>query len=62
MRLPPSLPLLATAPPRALCALQGRRFSRPKRLNAYQSWVQGYAADAAAQGPQVSPAALHAQP
>lgn len=38
--------------------LQGRRFSRPKRLNAYRSWLQGYAGDAAARGPQVAGAWL----
>ncbi|KAL4422677.1 hypothetical protein ABPG75_008874 [Micractinium tetrahymenae] len=38
--------------------LQGRRFSRPKRLNAYRTWLQGYTADAAAQGPQVAGAWL----
>lgn len=33
--------------------LRGRRFSRPKRLAGYRRWVEQYAADAAAHGPQV---------
>lgn len=33
---------------------QGRRFSRPKRLNSYRQWVEQYAGDAELQGPQVA--------
>lgn len=33
---------------------QGRRFSRPKRLNSYRQWVEQYAGDAERQGPQVA--------
>ena len=48
-RAPPRPPTPPTTPP----LLQGRRFSRPKRLNAYRRWVEQYAADAAQQGRQV---------
>ncbi|KAI3430406.1 hypothetical protein D9Q98_005001 [Chlorella vulgaris] len=34
--------------------LQGRRFSRPKRLNAYKEWLKQFAADAVRLGPQVA--------
>ncbi|PRW32956.1 activating signal cointegrator 1 complex subunit 3 isoform B [Chlorella sorokiniana] len=34
--------------------LEGRRFSRPKRLNAYRQWVEQYAGDGEAQDPQVA--------
>lgn len=33
---------------------QGRRFSRPKRLNSYRQWVDQYAGDAERNGPQVA--------
>lgn len=38
--------------------LQGRRFSRPKRLNAYKQWLQQYVADAERLGPGVAGAWL----
>lgn len=44
-----SLPLIQHLPPP-----QGRRFSRPPRLNSYCQWVEQYAGDAEHQGPQVA--------
>lgn len=38
--------------------MQGRRFSRPKRLNAYREWLKQFAGDAEALGPRVAGAWL----
>ena len=46
---PSGLPLpfasLASCLPSSSLPLQGRRFSRPKRLNAYKEWLKQFAAD-----------------
>jgi oxygen-independent coproporphyrinogen-3 oxidase len=44
------MPLACLAP----ILMQGRRFSRPKRLNAYKEWLKQFAADAVRLGPQVA--------
>lgn len=45
-------------PSHPLLCQQGRRFSRPKRLNAYKQWLEQFAADAEQLGPRVPGAFL----